>query len=188
MAVPPGRVVIIHGYNATPSSHWFASVAGELEAEGIRVEVAELPNPTSPAVEQWVTTARDVIGDVDERTVIVAHSLGGITTLRALAQRGPGPDLGALVIVAGFDAALPKLRKLDPFTADPLDLASIAARIRQRVVIVSDADEVVDPALSRSLARRLDADLVEIIGGGHFRARDGWIEFPALTRIVRAAV
>ena len=28
----PQRVVIIHGYNANPASHWFAAVADALEA------------------------------------------------------------------------------------------------------------------------------------------------------------
>ena len=187
-AVPPRRVVIVHGYNAHPESHWFAAVARTLEVEGFQVDIAELPDPTSPHLDAWVAEARTAIGEIDERTVIVAHSLGCITVLRALASQGDGPDLGALVLVAGLDRPLPNPPKLDPFTAEPPDLDAIAARIRRRIVVVSDHDEVVAPALTRDLARRFDADLVEISGGGHFRARDGWTDFPALSAIVRSLV
>ena len=182
----PRRVVIIHGYNANPTSHWFAAVADALASDGIHVDVAELPDPTSPSLDRWVATARAAIGEIDEQTVIVAHSLGSITTLRVLAE--DRRNLGALISVAGFDRPLPSLPKLDAFTVDPPALAPVAARIRRRIVIVSDHDEVVAPDITRDFARRFDAELVEIQGGGHFRARDGFTVFPALTAIIRDVV
>ena len=189
----PQRVVIIHGYNANPASHWFAAVADALAVDGIVVDVTELPDPTSPSLDRWVAAAREAIGEIDEHTVIVAHSLGSITTLRVLADRfrtaeSGGRILGALISVAGFDQPLPTLPKLDAFTVDPPALAPIAARIRRRIVIVSDHDDVVAPDLTKDFAHRFDAELVEIDGGGHFRARDGFDDFPALTALIREAI
>ncbi|MGB4777179.1 RBBP9/YdeN family alpha/beta hydrolase [Microbacterium sp.] len=174
------RLVIVHGYHASPSSHWFAWLADEVVRDGVRVAIPALPEPTSPDLEGWITTVADAIGTPDDGLTVVAHSLGAITVLHALGRLAGDWSLGAFVVVSGFADSLPALPELDGFTADPPDIERLAERIRQRTVIASDNDTIVPPAASHALGRRLDAQLVTVPGAGHFLADDGYTTLPAV--------
>jgi len=181
------RVVVIHGYTANPEVNWFRWLQRELAADGIAVEIPALPDPQAPDRDAWVAAARAAIGAVDGETVIVGHSLGSITSLHVLDGLEEPWTLAGIVLVSGFDREVTGLPVLAPFTAAPPDVAAMVDRIATRVVIASDDDEIVDPALSAALAGRLDAELVTVPGGGHFLDRQGYVEFPQLAAIVRGA-
>lgn len=180
------RVVVVHGYSATPTDHWFGSLAQALEAEGVTVHVPELPDPKAPDLERWVGVVADVVGQPDERTALVTHSLGGVTTLHAL-DRVPGDwRLGALIAVAGFLAPLPVLPELDVFTAVRPNVERTAARTGVRTVILSDNDTYVPPAHTLALGQALQAETITVPGAGHFLADDGVTTLPqAVDRLRR---
>ncbi|MDQ4113921.1 MAG: alpha/beta hydrolase [Actinomycetota bacterium] len=174
------RVVIVHGYSATPADHWFGSLARSLENEGIAVRVPALPNSESPDLERWITAVGRAVGIPDERTGIVTHSLGGVTTLHAL-DRVPGDwRLGALVAVAGFVSPLPVLPELDPFTAVRPDVERTAACTGARTVLLSDNDAYVPAAHTLALGESLQAETISIPGAGHFLAEDGVTTLPSV--------
>ncbi|RFA17150.1 hypothetical protein B7R22_01040 [Subtercola boreus] len=122
--------------------------------------------------------------------MVIGHSLGSITAVKALAglSRGGagGWQLAGLVLVSGFDAPLANLPDLDGFTARTVDYAPIIQSTRSRRMILSDDDEIVAPAFSRDLAEALEADVTVVPGGGHFRTADGYTSFPEVARAVRA--
>ncbi|MBG6237519.1 putative alpha/beta hydrolase family esterase [Mycetocola sp. CAN_C7] len=165
------RIVVAHGYLASPDKHWFPWLVEQYGADVVHVPA--LPDPTEPQPAAWLETLAAAIGEVDDDTVLVGHSLGTITTLRVLAALPRPWTLGGLVIVAGFAEPLPNLPKLDPFTVPSLDLEPIRANIRHRHVFGSDNDTTVAPPITAALARSLDAPLTIIPGGGHFVERQG---------------
>ncbi|MFU8947242.1 RBBP9/YdeN family alpha/beta hydrolase [Mycetocola zhadangensis] len=176
------RIIVAHGYNAAPHRHWFPWLVEQFEP-GV-VTVPALPNPRAPELEPWVNTLAETIGDVDDNTILIGHSLGSITTLRVL-ERMPRPwRLRGLILVAGFVSALPNLPKLNEFTAPPVDGAAIAAHISHRAVLGSDNDTTVAPAFTADLARELDAPLTLIPGGGHFVDRLGCHSIPELLPVI----
>ena len=178
------RIVVAHGYLASPKKHWFPWLVEHYGADV--VTVPELPEPTQPRLDRWLETLGTAIGHVDDDTILVGHSLGSITTLRVLDSLPRPWSLRGLVLVAGFAQPLPNLPKLDPFTADPVDLASIVAGTRQRHVFGSDDDTTVAPPLTAALARSLDAPLTIIPGGGHFVERQGCRSIPELLPVLDA--
>ena len=172
------RIVVLHGYTATPQHHWFPWLSEELELAGYAVTVPQLPNPEKPNVDVWAAEAQLAFGEIDESLTIVAHSLGCIGALHAL-DRSPGDwTLGRLILVSGFAEPLANLPELDGFTDQLPDLDRIAAQTAHRHVIVSDFDSVVATEATERLATRLDATLDEVLGGGHFCASEGHTTLP----------
>jgi len=181
------RVIIIHGYGASPADHWFGSLAEALRAQGVEVDIPQLPDPLEPDLQQWTDAAVEAIGTPDAGTAVVSHSLGVVTALHAL-DRVPGEwRLGAFVGVAGFLDPLPSMPALDVFTATAPDAARTAERTAARLVLHSDEDPYVPTALTLRLAETLDAETIAVPGAGHFLAGEGVTELPQVAeRLVRA--
>ncbi len=182
------RVIVLHGYQASPDAHWFDWLTADLARDGVEVQIPALPDPHRPRLADWVATARAAIGTPDERTVVVGHSLGCITALHALSATPGGWRLGGLVLAAGFDTVPPAVPEVAAFTAVLPDHARIVAATAHRHVVGSDDDPVVAPALTRALAERLDAGYDVVPGGGHLLGRDGFTSLPVLRDRVRAAL
>lgn len=181
------KVHIVHGYAASPADHWFPWLKRELERQGAEVSIVELPEPQAPDPAAWQQALAAQIGNADENTWFVAHSLGGIALLRHLEGLPEQARIGGYVLVSGFNEALSPLRQLDGFLKPDLDYPRLSAIAGQRVVIAARDDDIVPFALSRSLAESLDARFVAVERGGHFLARDGFGEFPVLLEQLEAA-
>lgn len=97
-SAPFDRIVVVHGFRASPQKHWFPWLAQTEPA----AQVLALPDSATPDAEAWITTVSRAIGTLDARTAVFAHSLGCITTVRAVqrlaAEQGeaePGTESGA---------------------------------------------------------------------------------------------
>lgn len=184
----PRRVVVLHGYQASPGAHWFGWLADDLRADGVEVTVPALPDPQHPDPDAWVATARAAIGTPDPGTVVVGHSLGCVTALHALAATPGAWRLGGLVLASGFDVPQVAVPEVDAFTASAPPPARIAAATTHRHVVGSDDDAIVDPAHTRALADRLGATFDLVPGGGHLLGREGFTTLPVVRDRVRAAL
>lgn len=184
------RVVVLHGYGASPRSHWFPWLARTLARDGVEVGVPAFPGPDAPVFEPWIEMATAAIGLPDASTVVVGHSLGCPTALHALDRLAADGDweLGSLVLVSGFDGPLAAVPEVASFTAAVPDYARLLPRLRRRVVIASDDDTIVPPAASADLAGKLDAELITMPGAGHFLGSGGFTELPLVAAQVRQAL
>lgn len=179
------RALIFHGYGATPEDHWFGWLARRLEDDGIPVTVPALPDPLDPDPVVWKHAVRTALGTPDAGTIVVAHSLGCLTVLRALGSLAGPWRLGTLVLVSGFLDPLPALPGLDGFIADgtPVDglaVDGLAEHLDRLVVLRSDRDEFVPTTHTDRLAALLGTEPQVVEGAGHFLADDGVTEAPAI--------
>jgi predicted alpha/beta hydrolase family esterase len=176
------RIIVAHGYLASPEKHWFPWLVAQYGAGVVRVPA--LPNSTNPQPGPWLETLSEAVGAVDDETILIGHSLGSIATLRLLATLPRPWTLRGLILVAGFAQPLPNLPKLDPFTAAPLDVQAVVDGARQRHVFGSDNDTTVAPPFTAALARSLQAPLTILPGGGHFVERQGCRSLPELLPVI----
>jgi len=181
------RALIFHGYGATPEDHWFGWLAERLEDDGITVTVPALPDPLDPDPVVWEDAVRTALGTPDAGTIVVAHSLGCLTVLRALGSLAGPWRLGTLVLVAGFLDPLPALPGLDGFIADGTPVDGLAQRLDRLVVLRSDRDEFVPTTHTDRLAALLGTEPQVVEGAGHFLADDGVTEAPAIHDAVRSS-
>lgn len=180
------KVVIVHGYTASPNDNWFNWVKNELEALGATVDVPALPESNSPDPQKWQQCLLDANIQFDENTILVGHSLGCITALRFLENNAPeGAKIGGYVLVSGFDRSLDTLSDLADHTQFSLDYNKLISITDKRASIISSNDWVVDPDASIELAKALKTSVTMVESAGHFLDREGYTRLPALLNLLR---
>ncbi|WJV63884.1 alpha/beta hydrolase [Pectobacteriaceae bacterium CE70] len=179
------HVYVIHGYTATPTSHWFGWLTDQLHSLGTDVSILAMPNSTDPDNAAWQKHIAENVKTLDEQTFFVGHSLGCVTLLRYLQSKPASVKVGGAVLAAGFLSSLPILPSLDEFTAQPLNMTQLKTQILRRAVILSLNDDIVPPELSLALSQQLDADLYGVPNSGHFLERDGYTRFDKLFAVLK---
>ena len=120
------RLFVVHGYQAQIDSHWFQWLCQQFP--DVETHIVALPDPHHPQLSAWLSALQAAIGQVDEQTFIVAHSLGCVTTLRFLSEQTEAAALGGLVLVAGFAEPLVNLPELNGFNREALHWSAVRKR------------------------------------------------------------
>ncbi|MBS0878476.1 MULTISPECIES: alpha/beta fold hydrolase [unclassified Tatumella] len=183
MTVP--RLFIVHGFMAAPEHHWFPWLQQVAEQAGVVTEAPQLPESHSPQLSHWLESLESVVGEPDENTWLVGHSLGCITLLNYLNQRYPQAVTGGMILVSGFSEAVPGLEMLADFVRQPVDNHRIISNVRQRAVIASLNDTIVPAAFSLRLSQQLAAPFYGIPDSGHFLGREGVTELPLVASLLQ---
>ena len=85
-------IFIFHGTEGYPEENWFPWLKHELEQKGCKVFVPQFPSPpvVPSKISEWFEVLREYEKYINEETVIIGHSLGGVFTLRILERFAPG--------------------------------------------------------------------------------------------------
>ena len=176
------RAFIIHGWGASPRDDWFPWLKGELEQEGFEVFVPEMPNTEEPKIEEWVPFLADLVGEPDENTYFVGHSIGCQTITRYL-EKFDNVKVGGIVFVAGWFNLVNLETKEEeeiakPWTETPINLEKVKNNSKKIVAIFSDNDPVAPLSDNEIFKKELDAEIIIEHNKGHFNKSDGVIELP----------
>lgn len=186
------RVFIIHGWDGYPEEGWFPWLKQELESRGFSVQVPSMPHPENPTIQDWVSFVAHVVGEPDEHTYLVGHSMGTQTILRYLEDLPAGKKIGGAVLVAGFFELMglgeegQEIAK--PWLETPIDCAKVKQHVDRFVAIFSDDDPFVSLRNKELMQERLGAKTVMETGKGHFSGDDGVQELPSALQAVLALV
>lgn len=187
-AVGKPRALIVHGYWSAPDRNWFPWLKGELERKGFDVVVPALPDSKHPDRAAWEARLARALpaGDVDGRTLIVAHSLGCYAVLHYLQRLAVPEPAAAVVLVSGFDRPLasqaPDLDLINAYVAPELDFDALRGKVRSYAVVSAVNDPIVPHRFSQVLARELGGRFVAVPAGGHFMGQEGCHELPVALR------
>ncbi|MBI4023008.1 alpha/beta hydrolase [Candidatus Berkelbacteria bacterium] len=176
------RAVIVHCWDGTPEGAWYPWLKAELEARGFEVAVPAMPETETPKIGPWVGTLTTVVGQPDEQTYLIGHSIGCQTVLRYLESLPPGQKVGGVVLVAGFFT----LQGIDeegemivrPWLETPIDTDTVRTHADHIEAIFSDNDPWVPVANERLFVDRLGATTHMFHGRGHFSQTDDTTELP----------
>lgn len=175
------KVYIVHGYKASPQSHWFAWLAQQIQSAGHEAKIVSFSHSEQPDFETWQQDLKRDLIDLDENTVIVAHSLGCLSCLHFISAHLMEKKIQAVLLVAGFANHLPVLPELNSFIQQArLNEYVLQTKIQTRLVFVSNNDPLVPPPLVIRLGHSLKAQIEEVLAAGHFMQEDGFSEFPQL--------
>lgn len=172
------QVYIIHGYTASPTSHWLPWLKEQFSDDETQVSILQLPNSSNPKKEEWLETLATEIKSIDIETYFVAHSLGCITLLSYLDQLNTLPNFGGFILVSGFSEFIPTIPSLASFTEESINYKKINSATKSRVVVAAKDDSIVPFQFSQSLSNQLDASFSSLEKGGHFLEDDGFTTFP----------
>ena len=171
------RVFIIHGYGATPDDNWFPWLKKELETKDFEVQVPQMPDADNPTLDKWLPHLQQIVGQCNENTYLVGHSLGTITVLRFLEALPESEKAGGIVLVGGFSESL-GFKPLETFTQKPLDYEKVKRSVNKIMAIHSTDDKSVPYRFAEIIRDKLSADLITLHGAGHINWKSGWFELP----------
>ena len=181
------RVIIVHGLRSHPADCWFPWLKQALEKRGFAVRVPRMPSPDAPEMKKWVATIARVVGEPDERTILVGHSLGVIALLRYLETLQSGFRVAGLVSVAGRVMGKPyKHYGVSSFFQSPVRWNRIKSRVGTVRGIYSIDDPLVSTENGRMLQQKLGAKLILERNKGHFSRTDKVFALPIALRTVLA--
>lgn len=157
------NVLILHGTSANPHSNWFDWLKLQLESNGYKVWVPQLPNADHPDM----TTYREFIFssdfDFNEETVIVGHSSGAVATLSILEVLPKGTQINTAIMVGVY-----RPEKHGYSSKEPIDTSKVAGKSKRLVFVHSDNDPFCPLEGAEYFAKTLQAELIVIPNNDHF--------------------
>lgn len=176
------EIFIFHGTEGHPKENWFPWLKRELEKKGHNVFVPQFPTPpVVPAkISEWFDVLKDYEQHINEDTILIGHSLGGIFTLRILEQL-KHPVKAAFFI--GTPIGVKPILNYDrdnSFSGFSFDWGNIYNKAHHFVVFQSDTDPYVGLANGQQLSEHLGIKLNFVPNAGHFNAKAGYLKFEKL--------
>lgn len=173
---------IIHGTEGYPEENWFPWLKQELEKVGYQVFVPQFPSPpiVPSKIDEWFTVFNEYEKYIDENTIIIGHSLGGVFTLRIL-EKLEFSIRAALFV--GTPVGVKPILNYDrdsKFSGFLFDWDQIRKKSKRFVVFQSDTDPYVSLGNGEELAKQLNVKLNFVPNAGHFNKKAGYTEFQLL--------
>lgn len=180
------RVVIVHGYIASPKDNWFPWLKEELGSLGCDISIPMMPESNHPSPSEWQQKLADENIILDKDTILVGHSLGCITLLRFLSERASeNIKIGGYILVAGFNSEQKTLPELNSHIYQDLNYSKLIKISDKRVSLISSNDWVVSPKSSQYLANKLQTKIIIENDAGHFLDKEGYIKLPVMLKIFK---
>lgn len=186
------RVIIVHGWGFTPHDNWYPWLADELRAKGFEVLVPEMPDTLMPHIDVWVGHLASVVGELDEQTIFVGHSIGCQTIIRYLQTQNK--KCAGAVFVAGWfhlDAAViaDEIEKYGQIVRDiseewiqtPIDFEKVR-EICSKIHAFLSSNEPYGCVDENKMVygEKLGAKVTILPEKGHFTTDDGVTEIPEI--------
>ncbi len=176
------NIFIFHGTEGHPQENWFPWLKQELEERGHVAHVPQFPSPpvVPASLAEWFAVLDEYRQFIDEETIIVGHSLGGVFTLNLLEQLEHKISAAALI---GTPVGVRPILNYDRDSAfSGFDFAweEIAKKADHFIVFQSDDDPYVSLGNGEELATQLGAELSFVPNAGHFNEKAGYTEFSQL--------
>lgn len=172
----PKNAIILHGTNFDPNrlevehlGNWFPWLKEQLESDGYKVWLPELPKAWAPNIQTYWNFLKDF--DFNEQTIIIGHSSGAAAILGVLQRLPAGIKINKAILVAGFyrDQGwnCDKLFDLE------IDFEKIKNAAKKIELIWSPNDPYIAKEQTDYLAENLGVEPVIIPNSGHFNLEYG---------------
>jgi hypothetical protein len=179
---------IIHGAYSSPQANWFPWLRTELGALGIAAIVPEFPTGERQSLDNWLAAFGEYAEVIDEGTLMVGHSIGPAFILAVLERLDV--RIPAAFLVAPFVERL-GIERFDTVNDTFLRLFNwerIRRNCERFYVYASDNDPYVPLEKSRSVAKKLGAELKVVPGAGHFNSDSGYLRFDLLLNDIKISL
>ena len=147
------------------------------------VSVPAMPDTEAPEINSWVSHLQKLVGEPDENTYFVGHSIGCQTIMRYL-EGLRSKKVGGAVFVAGW-FYLENLEEeeksiANPWLETPIDFEKVKSATNNFKVILSDNDPYGAVDKNKKLfEENLGAKVIVEHNKGHFGGGDGIMELPS---------
>ncbi len=162
------NVTILHGTDATSQDNWFPWVKKELEADGWKTWVPNLPKANKPNIKRYNRfLGEQKEFELNEETVLIGHSSGAVAILGLLQSLPKDIIIKRIILVAAFknDLGWDSLKEL---FEEPFDFERIKKHVKEVTLLHADNDPYIGLDQAEYLADVLDGELIILKGQKHF--------------------
>ncbi|MFH1457052.1 MAG: alpha/beta fold hydrolase [Patescibacteria group bacterium] len=180
-------VLLIHGLTGHSKENWFPWFRETLEKIGYNVLIPDMPNSNHPNLEEWLKELSKFKDLLDEKSVVVGHSLGAVTACHFIDRNNL--KLNKLILVAPtgkserdwkgvLDAGFTKedVDILNKFDDAIVNLDKVASLVGEKIMYFSENDPYI-PLTVKDDYNKLNATVNILKNKGHFNEGAGIIEF-----------
>lgn len=146
-----------------------------------------MPNTSEPKISDWVSHLKKIAGSLDNKTILVGHSMGCQTIMRYLENLPKDTKVAGLVFVAGwFDLRNLEDKEVEqianPWLTTGINLEKVKERAGKITVFLSKNDPYnCFDENQKKFKEDLSAEVI-IEEKGHFTAEDGVTEMPEVLK------
>jgi predicted alpha/beta hydrolase family esterase len=177
-------VLIIHGISGHAGIHWQQWLHDELEEQGHKVLMPDMPEPDHPDRKTWLEEIKQTLNEVNlGQLSIVGHSLGATTALDFIEQSSS--PVNRLLSVAGFAKDYGAELNSYFLNEKSIDFKSVRDKLRWTAVVYGDNDPYVPQTALKYMADSLGVQPVIVPNGGHLNSEAGFTKFPQLLEMLR---
>jgi len=175
-------IFILHGTEGYPEENWFPWLKQELEQVGCKVFVPQFPSPpiVPSKIDEWFDVLKDYEKYINEETIFIGHSLGGVFTLRILEKLNHSVRAAFFVGTPIGIRPILNYERDSSFTGFSFNWDSIKNKADSFVVFQSDDDPYVSLGNGNELAKRLNVAMDFVPNAGHFNKKAGYVKFEKL--------
>lgn len=189
------RVIIVHRWDGSPTADWYPWIKKMLEERNFDVIIPEMPNTERPHISEWVPYLSDIVGEINENTYFIGHSVGCQTIMRYLETLEEGALAGGAFFAAGWfhiiESSLESNEEkeiAEEWTGTPINLELVKKHLKTSVALFSDNDPYVPLSDSKIFENELGSKIITHPKRGHFTSYDGVSELHvALNEILKMA-
>ena len=145
-----------------------------------------MPNAQAPEIEIWVSHLKNLVGDPDEETYFVGHSVGCQAIIRYLESLEEGTKVGGAVFVGGWFTLSGDAMKTEeekevalPWLETPIDFEKAKRVTTNFAAVLSDNDPYVPLKDNKEIFQeKFSARVIIEHNKGHFSREDNITELP----------
>lgn len=168
---------IFHGTAGYPDENWFPWLKEKLQAKGLEVFVPQFPTPEGQSLEAWLEVLKPLMDKINNETILVGHSLGGVFVLKLLEKLNKPIKLAVIVGTPIGEGQIKNFEQDKSFAGFEFNWNKIKMNAKHFIVYQSDNDPYVSLENGQELARHLGVNLTFIPNAGHFNKAAGYLSF-----------
>lgn len=177
------KVYIIHGWGGNPNETVLVWLDEQLSKRGFEVIRPSMPNPTEPAIDEWVSNLKNLVVAPNEDSYFIGHSIGCQAIMRYFETLPENTKVGGALFLAGWfflegleDEGEEVVAIGKPWIETPIDFEKIKA-ICQNIVVFLSSDEPYGfvEENKKLFVEKLDAKVTILENKGHISESDGGI-------------
>lgn len=180
------RAFIIHGWDGTPEHGWYLWLKSELETNGFEAYCPQMPDTATPKIETWVPFISQLIGQPDENTYLIGHSIGCQTIIHYLNTLPENAKFGGVLFIAGYvennidlsEDTIEDQNLYQTWAQTPINFEKVKSHLNKSVAIFSDNDYYVLLDNAKIFEERFGSKTIVLHNMGHFTEDDGIKELP----------
>lgn len=183
-------VLILHGTGGHSGKNWYPWLKKELEKLDYNVLVPDLPNSEKPDSEEWLKALNKYKDRINEKSIIIGHSLGCLAALQFIQETGK--KISKLIFVAPIHPKMdwkkveethqPEQAKLiKKFVERPVNWSKIKSLVSSLVIYLSNDDPYIPFRVKDLYAKDAQVTLRLFTGKKHFNKKTAnMTEFPEI--------